>query len=217
MLMPMEFQEVVRRRKMVRNFAETPVDPAVLERALQNALRAPSAGFSQGRAFLTLDNPTDVGRFWTATAADPTRPDRWLSGVMKAPVLIVPCSNKEQYLDRYAEPDKGWTDRSEQRWPIPHWHLDTAMSALLILQTATDSGLGALYFGIPRSGAERLRDEFEIPRDFEPIGAIALGHAAPGGSSGSASRRPRKPFTDVVHRGGWGPSSGSPETVAPDD
>ena len=48
----MEFQEVVRRRRMVRNYADRPVDPAVVDRALRNATRAPSAGFSQGWAFV---------------------------------------------------------------------------------------------------------------------------------------------------------------------
>ena len=56
----MEFQDVVRRRRMVRSYAETPVDPAVVDRALANATRAPSAGFSQGWGFLVLDQPGDV-------------------------------------------------------------------------------------------------------------------------------------------------------------
>ena len=56
----MEFQDVVRRRRMIREYADTPVDPAVVDRALANAVRAPSAGFSQGWAFLVLDQPDDV-------------------------------------------------------------------------------------------------------------------------------------------------------------
>ena len=63
----MEFQDVVRRRRMVRNYDPRPVDPAVINRALSNATRAPSAGFSQGWGFLVLDKPADVGRFWAAT------------------------------------------------------------------------------------------------------------------------------------------------------
>ena len=63
----MEFQEVVRRRRMVRNYDESPVDPGVVDRALRNATRAPSAGFSQGWGFLVLDRPDDVRRFWAAT------------------------------------------------------------------------------------------------------------------------------------------------------
>ena len=75
----MEFQEVVRRRRMVRDYSDEPVDPAVIDLALANAVRAPSAGFSQGWAFLVLDNPDDVRRFWAATVRRP-RPARQLAG-----------------------------------------------------------------------------------------------------------------------------------------
>ena len=50
----MEFREVVRRRRMVRRYADEPVDPAVVDRMLEHAQRAPNAGFSQGWAFLVL-------------------------------------------------------------------------------------------------------------------------------------------------------------------
>ena len=70
----MEFQDVVRRRRMVRDYSDEPVDPAVVDLALANAVRAPSAGFSQGWAFLVLDTPDDVRRFWAATAEDLDRP-----------------------------------------------------------------------------------------------------------------------------------------------
>ncbi|MEP7090673.1 MAG: nitroreductase family protein, partial [Nocardioidaceae bacterium] len=58
----MEFQDVVRRRRMVRSYADLPVDPAIVDRMLDNAVRAPSAGFTQGWSFLVLDRPTDVDR-----------------------------------------------------------------------------------------------------------------------------------------------------------
>ena len=51
--------------------------------------------------------------------------------MMTAPVLVVPFSHKDAYLDRYAEPDKGWTDRDEARWPVPYWWVDAGMAALL--------------------------------------------------------------------------------------
>ena len=58
----MEFQDVVRRRRMIRNYDERPVDPTVVDRALRNATHAPSAGFSQGWGFLRLDSPEEVRR-----------------------------------------------------------------------------------------------------------------------------------------------------------
>ncbi len=200
----MELTDVVRRRKMVRTYSPKPVDPAVLDRVLDNAMRAPSAGFSQGWAFLVLDTPADVARYWRCTAGDRVDdPDRWLRGMMTAPVVIVPLSHKDAYLDRYAEPDKGWTDRDEARWPVPYWHLDTAMASLLMLLTAVDEGLGACFFGIPPDAVDPFRTEFGVPAAYTPIGAVTVGHrAAEEGVAGSA-RRGRRPVEEVVHRGGW--------------
>jgi nitroreductase len=203
MLAPVEFADVVRRRRMVRTYSDEPVDPAVVDRVLEHALRAPSAGFSQGWAFVVLDTPGDVERYWRATAGDRVDdPDRWLRGMMTAPVVIVPFSHKDAYLDRYAEPDKGWTDRDEARWPVPYWHLDTAMASLLMLLTAVDEGLGACFFGVPGDRHDGLREELGVPSAYTPIGAITLGHRVPGdaGAKGSVARGRRR---DVVHRGGW--------------
>jgi nitroreductase len=200
----MEFQEVVDRRRMIRDYSDEPVEPEILERALRNATRAPSAGFSQGWAFVVLDQPDDVRRFWSATADDVDRPDSWLTGMMRAPVIVLPCSSKRAYLSRYAEEDKGWTDEDEARWPMPFWHMDAAMASLLILQTLTDEGLGGLFFGIPPDRVGAVREAFAIPGDHDPIGAITIGHRADGERpSGSPTTKARRDLSDLVHRGRW--------------
>jgi len=196
---------VVRRRRMVRRYDDRSVDPAVVDRMLEHAIRAPSAGYSQGWGFLRLEGAEDVARFWTATLPEPNADSAWLDGMRTAPVVIVPLSNRAAYLDRYAEPDKGWKDRDEARWPVPYWHVDTGMAALLILQTAVDEGLGACFFGIPPERTAAFRAEFAVPDHYTPIGAITVGHrAADAGSAGSAARRPRRTTAEVVHRGTWG-------------
>lgn len=196
---------MVRRRRMVRNYSPEPVDPAVVDRLLGHALRAPSAGFSQGWAFLVLDRPEQVTAFWRTTAGERLHePDSWLRGMMTAPVVIVPLSHKDAYLDRYAEQDKGWSDRDEHRWPVPYWHLDTAMAALLMLLTAVDEGLGACFFGIEDEHVDAFRGEFGVPPAYTPIGALTVGHRLPdAGTPGSAATRRRRPLEEVVHRGRW--------------
>ena len=202
----MEFKDVVRRRRMVRSYSSEPVDPAVVERILAHALHAPSAGFSQGWGFLLLDRRDDVDRFWRATTPDGSaaEPDGWLRGMRTAPVVIVPLSNKAAYLGRYAEPDKGWTDRDEARWPVPYWHIDTGMASLLMLLTAVDEGLGACFFGIPPARIGAFREEFSVPEEYFPIGAITLGHRTAGTGAEGSARRGRRPVEEVVHRGTWG-------------
>lgn len=205
----MEFAEVVRRRRMVRDYdPDRPVPPQVRERLLEHAIRAPSAGFSQGWAFLVLESPDERERFWAATAGDGA-PDAWLTRMRRAPLLIVPLSHKAAYLDRYAEPDKGWTDRDESRWPVPFWDVDTGMAALLMLLTAVDEGLGGLFFGVPPAYADPVRSAFGIPGDRNIVGVVAIGYPAPDRRSPSLKRGRRGP-DQVVHLGRFGRHPGPP-------
>lgn len=198
----MEFQDVVRRRRMVRNFEARAVPADVLDRILENALHAPSAGFSQGWAFVVLEGPEQTGRFWDASFGDEDRAGFTYDGLFRAPVVVICLSHKQAYLDRYAEPDKGWTDKSESRWPVPYWDIDTGMASLLMLLTAVDAGLGALFFGIFPERLAGVRAAFTIPDEYTPIGAIAIGYAAPDTPSPSL-KRGRRGAGQVVHRGGW--------------
>ncbi|WP_225753492.1 nitroreductase family protein [Actinotalea sp. Marseille-Q4924] len=205
----MELREVVVRRRMVRSFTEDPVPREAVDRVLEHAVRAPSAGFSQGWAFLVLDAPDDVARFWAATTP-PSRaaaPDRWLLGMRRAPVVVVPLARESAYRERYAEPDKargGEPQEPRERWAVPYWYVDAGMASLLMLLTAVDEGLGACFFGVPASRVAALRAEFGVPDDHEPVGAIAIGHpAADQAVRGSGGRRRRRPVEEVVHRGGW--------------
>ncbi|WP_402468317.1 nitroreductase family protein [Isoptericola aurantiacus] len=201
----MEFTEVVRRRRMVRRFGPDPVDPAAVDRMLDHAVRAPSAGFTQGWAFLVLTSAEERERFWSATTPEDSERDMsaWLAGMRTAPVLIVALASKAAYVGRYAEPDKGWTDRDEARWPVPYWHVDVGMASLLILQTAVDEGLGACFFGIGAGQVEAFGEAFGVPAEWAPTGVVAVGHPEPGGPQGSPARRRRRPMDDVVHRGSW--------------
>jgi len=189
-----DFTEVVRRRHMVRQFTGEAVAPDSLDRILRNAVRGPSAGFSQGQAFLVLTG-AGLERFW-AVAGEAAAPS-----VTSAPLVIVPMSCKRVYLDRYARPDKGWTDRDEARWPVPFWHIDTGMAALLILLTVVDEGLGALYFGIVPEAVGPFREAFGVPDDHEPIGAIAIGHNAEPAPRDLKDRR--RAAQEVIHYDRW--------------
>ncbi|KHL16431.1 nitroreductase [Mumia flava] len=202
----MELREAIRRRRMVRAYEDHPVPQDVVDRILDHATRAPNAGFTQGWAFLVLDEPVTVERFWEVTTP-PSRaatPSAWLRGMRTAPVVIVPMSSKDAYLDRYAEPDKGWTDRDEDRWAVPYWHVDAGMASLLALLTAVDEGLGACFFGIPPTRTARFREAFGVPDAFAPVGAITVGFPDAANDRATGSRdRGRRPVREVVHRGQW--------------
>jgi nitroreductase len=188
---------------MCRSFLERPVERSVLERALALATRAPSAGNTQGWAFLVLEGG-DTARFWQQEAdsswlAHPSHP-----GLLRAPVIVLPLASRTRYLERYSEPDKSTPGaRRVEEWSVPYWLVDTAFATMLLLLGATQEGLGALFFALRRPAAPLLA-EFEVPPEWEPLGAVALGWPSPDDKPALSAYRPRKGLSEVVHRGRWG-------------
>lgn len=201
----MEFAEILRRRRMIRHFTDEPVDQQATERILNAALRAPSAGYSQGYALIVLESPEDRDRLWaTHTPSDSTA--GWapevLAGIKRAPLLVVVLTSKDAYLDRYAQSDKGWTDRDEARWPVPYWYVDAGCVALLLLLASVDEGLGALLFGIVPDDLPAFRSTFGIPANYDVVGCVAIGHPDPAVPPRDLRSRKRS-ASELVHRGGW--------------
>jgi nitroreductase len=197
-----EFDDVVRRRRMVRNFAPQPVDPDVLDRLLDLARRAPSAGNTQGCEFVVLEGPDETARFWDVTfPAERRRSFRW-PGLFGAPVIVVPVVSRALYLDRYREPDKAAAGLGDPtRWPVPYWFIDGGMATMTLLHAAVDAGLGALFFGI-FAHEDALLSALGVPDEWRALGAVAIGHPRDD-EPGRSATRGRRPLEQVVHRGGW--------------
>jgi nitroreductase len=200
----MEFSDVVRTRHMTRRYdPDRPVPTELITTALRNAIRAPSAGFSQGWDFVVLTKPEERQAYWAATTDPDDDPNSWLLGLQSAPVLIICLSDEGTYLRRYAEPDKGWADMDEARWPAPYWDIDTGMAALLILLTAVDEGLGGCLFGAPPETHEDVFEAFDIPHGRNLVGVVSLGFAMPQPKSPSL-RRGLRGLDQVAHFGRFG-------------
>jgi nitroreductase len=188
---------------MVRNFVPDPVDASVLDRILDAARRAPSAGNAQGIDLVVLEGPVQTGAYWDVTLPPARRPGfRW-PGLLLAPVLILPYVRPGAYVERYAEPDKAATGLGAGRasWPVPYWHVDAGMAVMAMLVTIAAEDLGAVFFG-QFGHAPAVRDALGVPEGYEAIGTIALGRPAPCAPGRSATRT-RRPATEVVHRGRW--------------
>ena len=199
----MEFQDVVLQRRMVRDFSEQPVAPSLLEQLMANATRVPSAGYSQGSAFVVLTEPERRRLFWETTSGPEWRGESESVPLTRAPVVILPLAHKQAYLDRYALPDKAHTPLSlEAHWPAPYWDIDTGFGVMLILLTAVNLGLGALFFGI-FSGEQAVMDAIGVPEGYRPIGAIAVGHPTPGERSRPELPTGRRGLDDVVRWEHW--------------
>lgn len=210
----MELAEALRRRHMVRAFDGRPVPTSLVDRLIDLARRAPSAGNIQPWAFVVLEGD-DTARLWDVSLPPSRRGSfRW-QGLLAAPVVIVPLVAPGAYPARYAEPDKAPTELGEgtEAWPVPYWWVDGGMGVHGLLLAAADAGLGALFFGLFEHEAAVLA-ALGVPPGWRAPGAVALGWPAPD-EPGRSAGRPRPPLDSVIHRGHWGGDGGGPGAAPP--
>lgn len=194
---------MVLRRRMVRDFSDQPIERSLIEQLLANATRGPSGGFSQGSAFLVLTDPDRRRMFWETTSGPDWRGESESEPLIRAPVVVLPLAHKQAYLDRYALPDKAHTPLSrEEHWPAPYWDIDTGFGVMLMLLTAVDLGLGALFFAIFQ-GEDALMNALGVPPGYRAIGALAVGHPTPGERSKPELPTGRRPLGQVVRWEHW--------------
>jgi nitroreductase len=185
---------------MVRNYTEEPVSAESVERVVDAALRAPSAGNSQGFGVVVVTDPERRNRIaelsdepsYVSAGFDP-----WIS---RAPVHIVLCVSEQVYHDRYHEPDKLGPDGKEIDWPVPYWWVDAGAAMMAVLLAAVDEGLAAGFLGT--HALPELSAFLRLPPDQQPIGIVTIGHPAPDRRSGSL-RRGKKTRDRVVHHEVW--------------
>lgn len=190
----MEFQQVVRRRRMVRAYRPDPVAPEVLRRVIDTARRGPTAGFAQGQSFVVLTAP-EVRRRMAELCGEHDYAQRgfdpWLS---TAPVHVVPCVSRQAYEERYGQADKAASTKPDG-WDVPFWWVDGGAALMLLLLAAADEGLAAGFLALDDTPA--LRELLGLRADELPIGLVTIGHPAPDRRSGSLARG-RRPFDDQV-------------------
>lgn len=196
----MEFTDVVRRRRMVRRFADTPVDRGVLERIAAAAQRTPSAGFSQGQRLVVVTDPERRRAVGDAVGESEYVAAGYAPWISECAAVFIPCVSEQVYHDRYREADKVDDAGQEIEWPTPYWWMDVGCTVQMILLAAVDEGLAAGFAGA--QDVDALRAAVGIPPDFHPVGAIPVGAPLPDKRSPSLKRGWR-PLDDFVRWNAW--------------
>lgn len=195
----MEFEDLLARRRMVRNYRPDPIAREVLDRIVDRGLRGPSAGNTKGICFVLVTEAGTRRRIaelageeeYLARGFDP-----WIS---RAPAHIVVTTSPEAYRQRYREPDKLGPDR-EPEWPVPYWWVDAGAALMILLLAAVDEGLGAGFLGVHATPG--LSELLAIPPGHLPLGVVTLGHPLPDRRSASLDR-PTPPRESRVHWERW--------------
>lgn len=196
----MEFSEAVLKRRMVRHFTPAPVQREVVERILELAQHAPSAGFSQGSAYVVVTDQAVKRKVAELQGEKEYSAAGFHSWISEAPVSIVACVSEKIYHDRYNEKDKLDEDGKEIFWPTPYWFFDIGAGCMIILLGAVDAGLAAAFTGV--FNVDGMKQLLGIPPHFHPVGVISIGHGARDVRSPSL-KRGRRPARDVVHHEKW--------------
>ena len=164
----MDLWQAIEERYSVRAFdPDVEVSPEVVERLLQAAIRAPSAGNRQPWHFYIVRDP-DVRKGLAAAAYGQ-------DFVAQAPVAVVVCADAEQSAARYGS-------RGRELYCLQ----DTAAATEHILLAAVASGLGSCWVGAfdEQAAAQVL----ELPSHHRAVAILPLGKPA-GSRSARTGRR----------------------------
>lgn len=187
---------------MTRSFSSRPVEPEIITSCIELALRAPSAGKSQGFHVLLLEG-SETSRYWNIAMPLEKRDSFVFPGLLNAPCIALALADSQAYLDRYSEADKAATGlgASTNAWVAPYWTIDASFSTMTFLLALEDAGVGALFFA--HAEEQKLRAEFHIPESVQILGTIAFGYSEADARKGRSSSRPTKDATSVIHRATW--------------
>ncbi len=202
------FWQLLKRRRMVRDYLPDPIDRETIERIVGTVRRAPSGGFSQGhRIVVVTDAETRSGLAALAGEAEYVELGHkpWIS---TAPVHVVVGAREESYHERYRKPDK-LVDGAEITWPAPYWYVDAGSLFMLIQLAALAEGLGTGVYGVPGEEVPALKQLLGLPDDIAFVCVVTIGRqpaAADDGPLVSRLTQARKPLDELVRWERWEPS-----------
>ncbi len=173
----MEFEEVVRKRAMIREYQDREVEDEKINKILKLAWKAPSAGFTQPVEFIVIKDKKVKEKLYESAL--------YQDQVLNAPVIIVVVSDTSRSAARYGS-------RGVNFYSI----IDGAFASMLILLACVNEGLGACFVGAFED--EKVQKVLGLPRHVRPIGIITIGYPAE-----PAPKYKRRDLEKIVHREKW--------------
>lgn len=186
-------------RRSVRRFTAQPVDPTTVQEAVSEALTAPAPHHTRPVRFVWIrDHATRVrllDRMREQWRADLTADGRAADSVERrldrgrilydAPELVIPVMVPD---GAHAYPDAARTAAEHTMFTVA---VGAAVQALLVALAVR--GVGSCWIGSTIFAADLVRAELDLPSDWEPLGAVAIGHPEePAGPRGPV------PTTDLL-------------------
>ena len=179
-------REAVLRRRSVRFFDDTPVDEAALHRAIASALTAPAPHHTHPVRFVHLADRTRrtalldaMKERWRADLrGDGMSEERIEHRVRRGDLLYGATEIVLPFLvldgaHSYPDPVRSGAERT--MFTIA---AGAAVQGLLVALAA--EGIGSCWVSSTIFCPDVVRSTLDLPADWEPLGAVAVGHAADG-------------------------------------
>ena len=170
----MDVFEAIKRRRSIRAFKNIDLPEETVEKLIDAARWAPSAGNIQPWEFI-IERNSETKRKLSEAALNQTF-------IEEAPVVIVVCAD-------YKRSGAGYGNRGATLYCIQ----DTAAAIQNIHLAATALGLGTCWVGAFRE--ELVKKLLKIPDGIRPVALIPVGYPAE-----QPSPRPRRPLSEIIHR-----------------
>jgi nitroreductase len=170
----MELSEAIKGRKSIRAFKKQQVPEEIVEKLIDAASWAPSAGNIQPWEFVIVRKPAVKKKLAQAALNQ--------AFVEEAPVVIVVCADEEHS-------SMGYGFRGKTLYCIQ----DTAAATQNILLTAYSLGLGACWIGAFKE--DEAKKAVNAPEEIRPVAIVPVGYA-----NEAPSQRDRRPLSRIMHQ-----------------
>ena len=174
----MDLSQVIRDRRSIRKYKDTPVEREKIEQVLDAARLAPSWKNQQCWRFLVLSDPAKRASLLAAFPEE--NPGK--KAIAAAPSVIVVC----------ADPAESGVENG-----IEYFIADTAIAFEHLCLAAHELGLGTCWMGMFDEAL--VRSALGIPEGIRIIGITPIGYP-----DQEPRPRPRKELAEIAYLDNWG-------------